>query len=55
MVQANMTLPEIAAEMKRAAAANLNTPIRRQLRSGLRLIALDTLRKHRLSLVREGV
>lgn len=50
-----MTLPEIATEIKKATSEAPNIPIRRQLPGGLRLIALDTITKHRLSLVREGV
>jgi hypothetical protein len=49
------TLIEIATEMKREATANFGQPIRRSLRGGLNLIALDTLHQHRLSLVRNGV
>jgi hypothetical protein len=46
------SLPNLAAEMKHDAAANLNTPIRRHLRGGLRLVLVDTIQQHRLSLVR---
>jgi len=45
----------IAAEMKREARANLGQPVRRQLKGGLHLVLLQTIRQSQLSLIRDGV
>ncbi len=49
------TLPELATDMKRQAAADLGRAVRRQLTGGLRLVMLTKISRHQLSLIRAGV